>query len=120
MDMVIAVRARLVLGKNAAEEDTIPKGESMFLRRAKRGEIFRRPYFGKTECLVAPPRYIQDPSTLPAPLDVTLDMGIRYFDTDYDRDPVFMYYLPMWIEHGVMLFPEWDEVRETGLRRARQ
>lgn len=114
---IIAIRSSIVLTRHAVPgEDSLPKFESMALERLVRGQYFSRPYLGRSEC-PAFYEYIEDPSTLPAPMDLTQDYGLCYFDQDYAAPGQPLYFAPMRVEHGVILYPSWPEVRKLGIRR---
>lgn len=112
----IAVRSSFVLTPKAGPGDTVVKFEEMFLRRAEKGQYANRPYFGTEEC-GAEYELITDPSKIPAPLDITEDFGICYFDTDWVDPTCPMYFAPMRVQHGVILYPTWDEVRKLGIAK---
>lgn len=117
LDVHYAVRSHMVLSSRAIPgEDTIPKFEAMFERRASKGQRYRSMYLGCSECY-ADYEVVKDP---PPALDITQDLGIRYFDTWWDENPAKLYYVPLQVNHGVVRLPTWDEARAQGLSRRRR
>lgn len=115
-NVAYAIEASLVVNGSASDND-LAKYREMFARRAVQGQTFRSPpYLGLREC-AATWELIEDPTSLPAPKDVTEDYGICYYDTDYEAPGQPMYYCPLRSEHGVLSYPSWDEVRALGIVR---
>lgn len=60
------------------------KHDSMFARRASKGQFFSQAYLGQRE-FIATTRYITDLSAEPAPADINNDYGMVAYDWDYRR-----------------------------------
>ena len=107
---IIEARIKLT-GK--APSDTVSKHESMFRRRAERGQCFHRPYLGTRE--FAADFELTDgpvPSELPA-TQRDRDLGWMLHDLDYTTDPPTPRFFRAEMRDGVIEVPplESEEVR---------
>jgi CRISPR-associated protein Cas5 subtype I-C len=110
----ILVQASIYPSASAREDDTQFKFEEMFLRRARSGQWFRKPYLGRRECGA----YFElIEGALPPPVDKSVDYGLAYYDTDYDGDGK-MYFAPLRMENGIVRYPSWTDVRKLGICRS--
>jgi CRISPR-associated protein Cas5d len=81
-DVAYTIHASFELTDRAEEDDTVVKFEQMFIRRARNGQCFHRPYFGCREFPVDfefLPREANDPP----PIEESRDLGWMLFDLDY-------------------------------------
>lgn len=116
-DVDCLVTAGIVLTSKARPgEDTLPKFEEMFLRRMEKGQQRRSIYLGIRQC-VAELELVNDRSEAPPRVDYSSNMGLSFFDTDWNDPEAPNYYYPLSIEHGLVRYPTWDEVREYGIKR---
>lgn len=91
------------------EKNTPKKYYEMFMRRVKKGQCYRRPYFGQRE-------YSLDfcsASDNDTPVKETIPIGSMFFDMIYDKNgvPTPMYFYDVAIKNGIVLCP--DEQNET-------
>lgn len=116
-DVDIAFDASLRLTPHAGSDDSIQKYEAITERRARTGQLRRQIYFGIRECM-ANLELVEDPSSLPSPVDLTEDLGISFFDTDWDDPEKPDYFAHLAINKGVVRYPSWEEVKALGICRA--
>lgn len=82
-DVEYVIEAHFELTELAGETDTAEKHYNMFLRRAKQGQCFHRPYLGCREF----PAYFALIETIPAsPLLGERDLGWMLLDIDFAND----------------------------------
>lgn len=112
-----AVAAELVSEEERVEwgKDENPgKYNSMFERRARKGQCFNQPYLGCREfsCNFA---LVENPQDGPSPIDETRDLGFMLYDIDFSdlKDPKPAFFRPK-LERGVIEVPRWEseEVRK--------
>lgn len=115
-DVDYLIKASIRLNASAGPEDNLAKFENMFRYRMEKGQLRRHIYFGTKEC-VANLELVEDTSVLPAPVDLSEDMGITYFDTDWEDPKEPAYFAPLEIVHGVVTYPTWSEVKLRGFCR---
>lgn len=79
-DVEYVIEAHFEMTDAAGEEDTPEKHYSMFLRRAKQGQCFHRPYLGCREF----PAYFELVDSIPtSPLKGERDLGWMLLDIDF-------------------------------------
>lgn len=112
-DVAYRLHADLELRPDVGPEETLKKYQEMFERRASKGQCVNQPYLGCRE-FAAAFRLVADPSTEPAPINDTNDLGFMLYDMDFadPNDPKPRFFRAR-MEHGVVTVPEWDskEVR---------
>lgn len=117
VDVVLAVTASIVALPSADPQDTLVKYDQMFTRRVNKGQFHgSAPTFGPKEYLIESYRFAE-PNEVLEPLDVSEDFGIQPYAQDYSDPKKPWYYAPMRMEHGVVRYPTWDEVKAFGLCR---
>ncbi len=100
--------------KEEHKNENPAKYNSMFERRAKKGQCFYQPYLGCREfsCFF---KLIDTSSELTPPIDETRDLGFMLYDLDFsnpkDIKPAFF---RAKINHGIINIPDWnsEEVRK--------
>lgn len=116
-DVVLAVTASIVALPSSDPQDTWVKYDQMFTRRIKNGQFHgSAPTFGPKEYIIDSYRFIE-PDEVLKPLDISEDFGIQPYAQDYTDPKKPWYYAPMTMEHGVVRYPPWEEVRAYGLCR---
>jgi|SRR5271166_594048 len=106
-----------MFAKCADPDDNPTKFSEMFFRRARRGDHWgHRPVMGRSE-YVAEYELIEDPSTLGPPVDLNEDYGIVPYAEDWEDPEHPLYFTPLRAEHGKVIFPSWEAVREGGICR---
>jgi len=91
------------------QAEVVAKYESMFERRASKGQLFRKPYLGMREydCDV---QLVSDPKTFhKKPIQETRDLGIMFYDWEYDapNGPVPRFFRAQ-MKNGEVWFPHPD------------
>jgi CRISPR-associated protein Cas5d len=81
-DVAYTIYADFEMTDRAGQEDSVVKFEQMFLRRARNGQCFHRPYFGCREFPVDFELLSQD-EPAPSPIAITKDLGWMLYDLDY-------------------------------------
>ena len=86
------------------------KYNSMFERRARKGQCFTQPYFGTRECSISFRLVDPDKDVLDAPICDSRDLGIMLYDMDFKANmktpPPTFYRAQM--ENGVIIVPQKD------------
>jgi CRISPR-associated protein Cas5d len=118
-DVTIVTSSFFTMTREADRPDsTVEKHEAIADRRFKKGQFFRQPYFGTSECHADFEEVrLED---LPPPADINVDLGLTYFDTAWNDPDRKEYYAPLRVCQGVALYPSWEEVRELGICRERR
>jgi len=98
-------------------EDTIPKFDKMFAERAKRGRQRRQVYFGIRECMALVELH---EGPLPKAIDLTQDLGLSYFGTDFTDPRQPQYFAPLQVKRGVVHYPSWEEVKKWGIMKVKE
>jgi len=83
-DVAYTVHARFELTDKAGEEDTVIKFAEMFERRASKGQVFHRPYFGCRE--FAADFLPVHSAALPEPIAESRDLGYMLLDIIHDHN----------------------------------
>ena len=81
-DVNYLLHARFELTEKAGSEDSTVKFQEMFLRRARNGQCFHRPYLGCRE-FAAEFEPIVNGQSLPAPIAETRDLGFMLYDVEH-------------------------------------
>lgn len=106
------------------------KFRQMHDRRMTSGRYFRQPYLGLREypALLEPVFSFKDldypedmemythPNGLKT-VDLNQDLGLTFYGTDWLDPQKPNYFAPLKVEHGIVKFPSWEEVRQLGIRR---
>ena len=80
-DVEYLIRAHFLLTENAGSEDTEEKHYNIFLRRARKGQCYHRPYFG---CREFPVNFeVIDDSSKYHPISECRDLGWMLYDIDF-------------------------------------
>jgi CRISPR-associated protein Cas5d len=77
------IHAHFIMTPKAGPEDNVVKFEEMFIRRARRGQCFHRPYLGCRE-FSAHFEPISSHGDPPVPVAETRDLGWMLFDMVHD------------------------------------
>ena len=118
------------------------KLEDMLNRRLRNGHFWRQPYLGMRELIanVEPVKGFGEglvfinpdktTSVIPYPdvclythdnglktVDHNEDLGLSFYGIDWDDPSHPHYFYPMTVEHGLLKYPTWDEVRALGISR---
>lgn len=97
-----------------AKDENPGKYNSIFERRAKKGQCFNQPYLGCREFSCAF-RLVESLEDEPPPIAETRDLGFMLYDLDFSdvADPKPAFYRPQLVQ-GVVDVPPWesDEVRK--------
>ena len=104
LDVAYVIEAAFELTDRAQSDDTPEKHYNMFLRRARQGQCFHRPYFG---CREFPVHFelIEDAQPLPpSPLTGTRELGWMLLDIDYHADMTPRFF-PAVLRDGVLDVP---------------
>lgn len=118
--------------------------EDMLDRRLRNGHFWRTPGLGLRELIadVEPIKGFSDAGlilddrtkagrVIPYPSDIPLythsdglktfdynaDLGFSFFGIDWDDPSHPHYFAPLRVEHGLLKYPSWDEVRSLGISR---
>lgn len=102
-------------GKTEKEhtDENPAKYNSMFERRARKGQCFYQPYLGCREfsCFF---KLIDDSQEKAITINETRDLGYMFYDNDYsDPNDIKPAFFKARLENGIMVVPDWDseEVR---------
>ena len=83
-DVEYVISAHFELTKNATPDDTQEKHYNIFLRRARKGQCFHRPYFG---CREFPVNFeLLEDQTPPPPIKEDRDLGWMLYDIDFSNN----------------------------------
>lgn len=103
-------RPKEAFAKHEPTNDENPmKYYQMFERRASQGQCFTQPYLGCRE-FAANWRYVDSKDSLVPPLQEDRDLGIMFYDMDFDKNPKkpdAMFYRAV-MKQGVIVVPEKD------------
>lgn len=81
-DVDYLIHAHFELTEKAGPEDSAVKFQEMFLRRARNGQCFHRPYLGCRE-FAAEFEPIVNGQLIPAPIAETRDLGFMLYDVEH-------------------------------------
>lgn len=82
-DVEYVISAHFELTKNAKPDDTQEKHYNIFLRRARKGQCFHRPYFG---CREFPVNFELLEEQAPPPIKEDRDLGWMLYDIDFSNN----------------------------------
>ena len=107
-DVAYVIEAHFEMTEKAGENDSAEKHYNMFLRRAREGQCFHRPYFGCREFPVSfqllenevPPSYYQDVKEK--------DLGWTLLDIDFENNMTPLFFRAI-MRHGVIEVPPLHE-----------
>ena len=107
-DVAYIIEAHFEMTEKAGENDSAEKHYNMFLRRAREGQCFHRPYFGCREFPVSfqllenevPPSYYQDVKEK--------DLGWTLLDIDFENNMTPLFFRAI-MRHGVIEVPPLNE-----------
>lgn len=94
---------------SAGDSDNIVKFQEMFLRRARKGQCFHRPYLGCRE-FPAHFKLIPKETSLPQPIKETLDLGWMLLDMDYSGKESEARFFRAKLEKGKLKVPLLDDL----------
>lgn len=101
------IEAHFEMTDKAGPEDSPEKHYNIFLRRARSGQCFHRPYLG---CREFPAHFELVEESAPAShLNQTLDLGWMLYDIDFSNNMMPLFFRPT-IEKGIIQVPPWNEV----------
>lgn len=83
-DVEYLIQAHFLMTKNAGADDTAEKHYNIFLRRARRGQCYHKPYFG---CREFPVNFelVEDTSIF-TPIPESRDLGWMLYDIDFKKN----------------------------------
>ncbi|MEM5787058.1 MAG: type I-C CRISPR-associated protein Cas5c [Syntrophobacteraceae bacterium] len=104
-EVAYVIHAFFEMTDNAGTEDNVKKFEEIFMRRAKKGQCFHRPYLGCRE-FAAHFEPIPEAMDGPEPIVESRDLGFMLYDMDHSgKEP-----MPMWfraqIQDGRLHVPD--------------
>lgn len=106
-NVAYVIEAHFEMTLKAGEDDTPEKHYNIFLRRARNGQCFHRPYMG---CREFPAHFELLEDIIPASkLNKTTDLGWMLYDIDFSNEMTPLFYRPI-MENGIIEIPSWDEV----------
>lgn len=116
-DVRYLIEASIALSRHADSGDSIEKFDSMFGERLRKGKQRRQTYFGIRECMA-----LVEPweGPLPTAIDLTQELGVCYYGTDFEDPETPQYFAPLSVVNGVVHYPSWDHVRGLGIARRTQ
>lgn len=112
-DIDLVIRAHITRSVTAGPDDPLIKAINIISDRARQGAEWRSCYIGLTS-LPGDLEWVPDESKLPPVRDHNLDLGMFFYDRDFDLRPTPHYMAPLAIKHGVITYPSWDEVKRYG------
>lgn len=105
-----AFRVRPTFSGRGSHPTNLAKIHETFTRRIKNGGQQTQPYLGIRECTA----YVELMEEEPQPEKFDSDLGLHYYGYDFSTDTPYFY--PLQIEAGVVRYPSWAEVRQSGMR----
>lgn len=81
-DVCYVVKAHFEMTDRAGEEDSPEKHYNIFIRRARQGQYFHKPYFG---CREFPVKFELLEGELPQSLNESRDLGWMLYDIDFNN-----------------------------------
>jgi CRISPR-associated protein Cas5d len=103
-DVAYIIEAHFEMTEKAGEDDSQEKHYNMFLRRARQGQCFHRPYFGCREFPVSF-ELLEDKVSQSYYQDLEeKDLGWTLLDIDFDNDMTPMFFRAI-MRHGVIEVP---------------
>ncbi|MDO5844997.1 MAG: type I-C CRISPR-associated protein Cas5c [Methanocorpusculum sp.] len=102
-DVEYVIKAHFEMTSKAGSEDSEEKHYNIFLRRARKGQCYHRPYFG---CREFPVNFelIEDDSLL-KPIDDDRDLGWMLYDIDFKKDMTPRFFRAQ-MHKGVVTIPK--------------
>lgn len=113
-DVAYRVHAELEFLSARDPEASAAKYYEMFERRANKGQCVNQPYLGCRE-FAAAFRLVPDPTTGPAPIAETRDLGFMLHDLDFSKpaDPQPRFFRAQ-LDNGVVQVPTWNSAEVRG------
>lgn len=106
-NVAYVIEAHFEMTTKAGEDDTPEKHYNIFLRRARNGQCFHRPYMG---CREFPAHFELLEDSIPvSELNKKTDLGWMLYDIDFSNEMTPLFYRPI-MENGVIEIPSWNEV----------
>lgn len=103
-DVAYVIHAFFEMTESAGEIDNVAKFQEIFLRRARKGQCFHRPYLGCRE-FPAHFKLIPQEAPSPKPIEETRDLGWMLLDLDYTgKEPEARFFRAR-LERGWLLVP---------------
>lgn len=103
------IEAHFELNQNVNPEETPEKHYNIFLRRARNGQCFHRPYLG---CREFPAHFELWEEEVPKSiLEGVSDLGWMLYDINFDKELQPRFFRPM-MENGIIDVPPWTEVMQ--------
>ncbi len=112
-DVEYLIGAHFTMTSKAGPQDNLPKFVKMWKSRTKQGQWYEQPRFGLRECTAF---YEPFEGELPPAANVSENLGLSYYGTDWEDPENPPYYIPMAVNQGIIRYPSWDDVRRYGLR----
>lgn len=100
-DVEYLIKAHFEMTEKAGAEDTPEKHYNIFLRRARQGQCFYKPYLG---CREFPAEFELIEEMLPMPISETKDLGWMLYDIDFKNDMRPMFFRAQ-LNNGVVTIP---------------
>jgi CRISPR-associated protein Cas5d len=106
-NVAYVIEAHFEMTSKAGEDDTPEKHYNIFLRRARNGQCFHRPYMG---CREFSAHFELLEENIPtSEIDKTTDLGWMLYDIDFSNKMKPLFFRPI-MENGVIEIPSWNEV----------
>lgn len=106
-NVAYVIEAHFELTEDAGEEDTPEKHFNIFLRRARNGQCFHRPYLG---CREFPAHFELLEGEMPEFAQMeSKDLGWMLYDIDFKNNMEARFFRPT-LENGSIQVPNWNEV----------
>jgi CRISPR-associated protein Cas5d len=101
------IEAHFEMTSKAGPDDSPEKHYNIFLRRARKGQCFHRPYLGCREF----PAYFEliDGEVPESELTGKEDLGWMLYDIDFSNNLNPLFFRPVMV-NGAVVVPPWDEV----------
>lgn len=108
-DVVYVIEAHFEMTDKAGVSDTPEKHYNIFLRRARSGQCFHRPYLG---CREFPAQFeLVEDEVPPSQLTEPVDLGWMLYDIDFKNNMAPKFFRPT-MENGTIEIPPWSEVMD--------
>lgn len=106
-DVAYIIEAHFEMTPKAGVEDSPEKHYNIFMRRARNGQCFHRPYLG---CREFPAHFELIEGEIPVSnINETVDLGWMLYDIDFANEMMPLFFRPM-MEKGIVNIPPWKEV----------
>ncbi len=106
-NVAYVIEAHFEMTPRAGTEDSPEKHYNIFLRRARNGQCFHRPYMG---CREFPVQFELIEGEVPiSELTKSVDLGWMLYDINFAKDMTPLFFRPT-MENGIIEVPEWNEV----------